>query len=259
MSEKQVSTPTPHRPTILDVTRNVDIAGGRRTRPAARCRRVPVWQRSCAEPIGPVALEADAAQHTALLAPVAGAVVGVGVTSVAVNSRSRRDMSILRMQIDAQLTLATRQYELHLESLRQAHHRAKVDEAYYRLAVWLDMAEPTIDEIWFGSFSDNEAMRQRAKKIVERWPWDRRIPPEISPARVDWSNAVREQIRNCNYEMTQLVIKATAAMAPMGPRFYDDDNGAEYAERSRMAVLEHRGIVLRALDKIRDKVRVDLG
>lgn len=190
-------------------------------------------------------------EYTAMLALVAGLVVGMVMGVVAASYRSRRDLTVLRMQTDAQLTFATRQYELHLESLRQAHHRRKVEDAYDQLAVWLDMAERTIDEIWFGSFSEEGPMRQRAKEIIERWPWDRRFPPEISPARFYWSSTVREQIRNFNYEMHQLVFKATAALST------NPDN--EHTQLQGTDVLKQRGVVLQALDRIRDKVRVELG
>ncbi|WP_134046328.1 hypothetical protein [Amycolatopsis arida] len=169
--------------------------------------------------------------------------------------RSRGDVRLVQSQVDTHFNLVLRQHEMQLEAARQADLRKRLSDAYGQLGGWLHDLERSIDEVWFGCSSKDDATRLRTRHLLDSWPWETlRLPVEMRSAEFYWSSAVRGEIRQFEGLSVSFVNKARQAISE--EHVSDDRNGSdEFGSAVWGSRLELRA----ALDRIRDQVRLDLG
>ncbi|WP_134662611.1 MULTISPECIES: hypothetical protein [Amycolatopsis] len=186
---------------------------------------------------------------------MAALLIGLAVGYFAAQYRSRRDIRVLERNIDVHLTLARAQLQMQVDSAAEAQKNARRAEAYDQLGRWLHDLERTIDEVWSGCCMDDASVRDQARATLDRWPWETlRVPYEFASAQFYWSEMTRERLREFSGISSKFV---NSAMIAIGADMSGEEEQRRLGEwKSR--VWESRSDLLAAIDRVRDRVGVEL-
>ncbi|MEU3297513.1 hypothetical protein ABZ722_34970 [Streptomyces longwoodensis] len=105
------------------------------------------------------------------------------------------------------------QQEIQRETDAYRRSREELKSSYEALAVWLHRLGQTLDEIYFGTVSSKQPMRDEAEALIGVRPWEVVSPP-ISTAAAEfyWSADVLRKIRELHGPYAQFVRHTRLAM-----------------------------------------------
>jgi hypothetical protein len=192
--------------------------------------------------------------QTLMLLLSSSGLLGLGYLLGSANTvrRRDRDLGAMRHQADVQLRFTEQQFQAQRDAEREGHLRERTEEAHDTLGRWLHDLDRTIDEVWAGVCSAEEAVRAKAHLIVRRWPWETlAVPVYASGAQLYWSSEVRTLIRKFDGTSAKFIMQAAAALTRSG-----DADGIQQVRGDLWKVSNDLHGVL---SEVRDQARLDLG
>jgi hypothetical protein len=131
-----------------------------------------------------------------LIATLSGTLLGGLMTYASTARQARASIAALKVQFDAQLELASRQFEAEQTSESRRNRQQRLDTAYQELCLWLDQLDATVEKVWELTCNDTIESTAELRELCGNWPFTVLKPPKsASYARCFWSGTVESLIR----------------------------------------------------------------
>ncbi|MFC5825237.1 hypothetical protein [Nonomuraea insulae] len=180
--------------------------------------------------------------------------IGVRLGYVLANRGTRRDIELIDRHFESGLQSARQQHELQLGADRQRQFREELKAAYDALGIWLYDLERTFDELYWGTRTEDDRARNKARMILDKGPWEVvRAPVALTSAELYWSGEVRRLIRMLQGAYIDLDARVRVRLPIEG-----DQGGQGKSWRPDLEQWDAKEKLLEIIGEIRDQMRSDL-
>lgn len=197
------------------------------------------------------------------LASTSSAAIGALAAYAAGARQARANLKAVRLQFDAQVELAGRQFHVETANESRRARQQKLEDSYVELAAWLHDLDVAVDEIWDLVCSDQDDAWDRLYKICGDWPFTILVPPKSAAlARCFWSATVNDLIADFSrisgdFVRNSIGSRMSYTSGPTAiPMSLDEEKKSR--QRSKDGTWDARGKLLEITAKIRDRIRDEI-
>jgi hypothetical protein len=139
--------------------------------------------------------------------------IGTRIGYIVAARGTAHHMELIDRHFENSLLLFERQQEMQRDTDLRRRSREELKHSYEALGLWLHRLAQALDEIYFGSASEKQPMRDKAKALLSGRPWEIVSPPvDAAAAEFYWSAEVLRRIRELQGPFAQFVTQVRLVM-----------------------------------------------